>query len=192
MDLDQLVEETSYAKNHRGRLFKRLVEFYPEFVQSYNRHRKGVKHEMTLHKKSYSRLVDIVKGIQRNRTSQTDGYVYCFFASESFHTVYMKIGRTHNIQERFQGYVGPMRPTQTVGTMYVHNQKLAERILIKEFTKRFKLDTREWFIVDDKARHEVRKAWIESCNLILASDGKRLSENESDAMSTDSNPPKTT
>jgi hypothetical protein len=167
MELDQLIADTGYGMNHRNRLFRRLNEFYPGFVESSLCHRKGVKHEMTLRKKSYSRLVDIVNGIQQNRKCETDGYLYCFFACESFRSVFMKIGRTHSVQERFQNYVGPMEPTEIVGSLYVVNQKAAEALLIREFSKRFKPVTREWFLIDDKTRHDVRSAWVHCCALIV-------------------------
>ena len=192
IQLDQLVVDSGYGMNHRGRLFSRLVEFYPEYVSTYKRHKRGIKHEMTLHKKHYQRLVDIVKGIQKNRTSQTAGYVYCFFACESFRTVFMKVGRTHSVQKRFEGYVGPMRCTEMVGSLYVRNQKVAEALLLKEFANRFTLDTREWFRVDDSARHEVRKAWVECCNQIVAFEENEPDQVDRDAMSTDSSPGKST
>jgi hypothetical protein len=186
MELDQLIADTNFGMKHRNRLYKRIIRHYPEYVKTHKTNYPGKKHEMTLHKNKYPVLVEIVNGQRRVNRPDGEGYIYCFFAAESFRTTFLKVGRTEDVTKRMSSYVGPMRPTEMVGTLYVRNQQKAEDILVKHFGNSFEPDSREWFKIPDVLRHKVCRVWVKACLEVCDVEGTGPENVSCDAMSTDS------
>ena len=156
------MEEFGFA--HRSVLFKTFVKKWPQHIVKQRKGKTGYgnRGEIFLSEEGYKQIRNYYKHRKKRPSPTGPGFIYCFLALANYFSgksYCMKIGRTHDLKERFKQYNGLNKVTQVLEIYPTDNMLMGEKKMLKEFRRHYTniQGTNEWFILPRDGIEEAKK-----------------------------------